>query len=70
MFSIICVYFDKFSFITFPYEGATEIHGFNLPELNKYANNDVKLVARGVNTEFLNNELGYNLSRRVSIILE
>ena len=38
---------DKFSFITFPYEGATEIHGFNLPELNKYANNDVKLVARG-----------------------
>ena len=40
-------YVDKFSFITFPYEGATEIHGFNLPELNKYANNDVKLVARG-----------------------
>ena len=30
----------------------------------------IKLVARGVNTEFLNNELGYNLSRRVSIILE
>jgi len=40
-------YVDKFSFITFPYEGATEIHGFNLPELNKYANNEVKLVARG-----------------------
>ena len=40
-------YVDKFSFITFPYEGATEIHGFNLLELNKYANNDVKLVARG-----------------------
>ena len=30
----------------------------------------IKLVGRGVNTEFPNNELGYNLSRRVSIILE
>jgi hypothetical protein len=39
--------FDKFSFITFPYEGASEIHGFNIEKLNKYADNDVKLVARG-----------------------
>jgi hypothetical protein len=39
--------FDKFSFITFPYEGASEIHGFNIEKLNKYANNEVKLVARG-----------------------
>ena len=30
----------------------------------------IKIVGRGVNTEFPNNELGYDLSRRVSIILE
>ncbi len=30
----------------------------------------IKIKARGVNTEFLSNELGYDLSRRVSIILE
>jgi len=47
VFNSINKYFDKFSFITFPYEGATEIHGFNLTELNKYANDEVKLVARG-----------------------
>jgi hypothetical protein len=38
---------DKFSFISFPYEGANEIHGFNLTELNKYAGTEVKLVSRG-----------------------
>lgn len=40
-------YVDKFSFVSFPYEGASEIHGFNLNELNKYADNEVKLVSRG-----------------------
>ena len=40
-------YVDKFSFISFPYEGANEIHGFNLTELNKYAGTEVKLVSRG-----------------------
>ena len=38
---------DKFSFVSFPYEGATEIHGFNLEQLNKYADNKVVLVSRG-----------------------
>jgi hypothetical protein len=40
-------YFDKFSFICFPYEAQKEIHGFTYPKINQYANDDVKLVARG-----------------------
>ena len=40
-------YFEKFSFICFPYEAQKEIHGFTYPKINQYANDDVKLVARG-----------------------
>jgi len=38
---------DKFSFVCFPYETTTEIHGFKYPNINNYAENDVKKVARG-----------------------
>ena len=40
-------YSDKFSFICFPYETTTEIHGFKYPDINKYADTDAKMVARG-----------------------
>lgn len=40
-------YNDRFSFICFPYETTTEIHGFKYPDINKYAEADVKMVARG-----------------------
>lgn len=40
-------FIDRFSFISFPYEGANEIHGFKINELNRYANNNVNLVSRG-----------------------
>lgn len=40
-------YIKDFSFISFPYEGTDEIHGFNIKELNRYAENNVKLVCRG-----------------------
>lgn len=39
--------FNKFSFITFPYEPNTEIHGFSYPKINEYSKKDVKLVCRG-----------------------
>ena len=39
--------FDKVSFICFPYQAETEIHGFNLDALNSYAGNKVSKVARG-----------------------
>jgi hypothetical protein len=39
--------FNKFGFITFPYEANSEIHGFSYPKINEYAKNDVKLVCRG-----------------------
>lgn len=39
--------FNKFSFIAFPYEANTEIHGFSYPKINDYATKDVKLVCRG-----------------------
>lgn len=38
---------DKFHFICFPYETTTEIHGFKYPEINSYAEGEVKKVARG-----------------------
>lgn len=38
---------DKFTFICFPYEANTEIHGFSYPRINDWASKDVKLVARG-----------------------
>lgn len=47
VFDKIDKYVDKFSFVSFPYEGASEIHGFNLEELNKLAGSNVKLVSRG-----------------------
>jgi len=37
----------KFTFICFPYETTTEIHGFKYPDINNYAKKDVKKVARG-----------------------
>jgi FkbM family methyltransferase len=39
--------FSKFGFVAFPYDANNEIHGFSYPEINKYAENDVKLVCRG-----------------------
>jgi hypothetical protein len=40
-------YFDKFSFVCFPYKATSEIHGFSYPKINDYANSNVDLVARG-----------------------
>jgi hypothetical protein len=43
----ICEKIKKFMFICFPYEANNEIHGFRYPEINNYAETDVKKVARG-----------------------
>ena len=40
-------YFNKFSFVCFPYEASTEIHGFSYPKINDYADSNVNLVGRG-----------------------
>lgn len=40
-------YISKFSFVCFPYEADSEIHGFSYPKINEWANGDVKKVARG-----------------------
>jgi O-methyltransferase len=40
-------YLKNFTFISFPYEAESEIHGFKYGELNKYAGNKVTLVGRG-----------------------
>jgi hypothetical protein len=40
-------YVSNFSFVSFPYEGTNEVHGFNVKELNDYAGGEVKLVSRG-----------------------
>lgn len=37
----------KFTFICFPYKATNEIHGFKYPEINKWAEGDIQLVARG-----------------------
>lgn len=37
----------KFLFVCFPYESNTEIHGFKIDAMNKYANAKVNRVARG-----------------------
>lgn len=38
---------DKFTFLAFPYDAETEIHGFNYEELNKLSGNRVGVVGRG-----------------------
>jgi hypothetical protein len=40
-------YISKFTFITFPYETNTEIHGFDITKLNEYAGDNVNIVGRG-----------------------
>jgi len=40
-------YFNKFSFICFPYEASNEIHGFKFPDICRIAGDKVKLVGRG-----------------------
>lgn len=43
----ITKYFNKFSFICFPYDAEKEIHGFEFDKINEYAGKKVKKVARG-----------------------
>jgi FkbM family methyltransferase len=40
-------YINKFSFVCFPYEANTEIHGFTFSEINKITGQKVELVGRG-----------------------
>ena len=40
-------YISKFSFVCFPYDAETEIHGFEYKKLNSIAGDKVKKVARG-----------------------
>jgi hypothetical protein len=40
-------YFDKFSFVCFPYDGKQEIHGFKYDRMCYYAEGEVNKVARG-----------------------
>lgn len=40
-------YFDKFSFVCFPYDGKEEIHGFKYKEICEYSESIVNRVARG-----------------------
>jgi hypothetical protein len=40
-------YISKFSFVCFPYNAETEIHGFNYNKLNEIAGSKVNKVARG-----------------------
>jgi len=40
-------YVSKFSFVCFPYEANTEIHGFRFDEINKITGQKVELVGRG-----------------------
>jgi FkbM family methyltransferase len=47
VFDKITKYFNKFSFICFPYEANNEIHGFEFNKINEYAGNKVTKVARG-----------------------
>lgn len=40
-------YFNKFSFVCFPYDGKVEIHGFTYKNICEYAGSEVNMVARG-----------------------
>jgi len=40
-------YFNKFSFVCFPYDGKVEIHGFKYQEICEYSDSEVNRVARG-----------------------
>lgn len=40
-------YFNKFSFVCFPYDGKVEIHGFTYSPMCEYAKGDIDKVARG-----------------------
>lgn len=40
-------YFNKFTFVSFPYNGKVEIHGFKYSEICQYAEANVDKVARG-----------------------
>jgi hypothetical protein len=39
--------FDKFTFICFPYQSNTEIHGFDIKQMDKYTRDRVDKVCRG-----------------------
>jgi len=43
----IIPYLSDFLFLSYPYIGTDEIHGFNLKVMNRYAGDDVKYVCRG-----------------------
>ena len=38
---------NKFSFISFPYDGKVEIHGFEYGKMCEYSNSEVNMVCRG-----------------------
>jgi len=40
-------YLKNFTFVAFPYDAETEIHGFNYNEINKLSGNKVEIVGRG-----------------------
>jgi hypothetical protein len=40
-------YFNKFSFVSFPYDGKVEIHGFTYDAMCNYSNSEVDKVCRG-----------------------
>jgi hypothetical protein len=40
-------YFNNFSFVSFPYDGKVEIHGFDYNAMCNYSNSDVDKVCRG-----------------------
>ena len=40
-------YINKFSFVCFPYDANTEIHGFEYPKINQITESKVEMVARG-----------------------
>jgi hypothetical protein len=40
-------FIDKFTFVCFPYEASSEIHGFTFSEINRIVGSKVELVGRG-----------------------